>query len=107
MTTADHPACPLFEVDPQPKLYANVVGIEVIFLIGEEVVSRDGYEDMRINGKIVSDEPFEANAWPEDQGRIIFTEAGVDKFEPEVRARVGDRPALPDPPVGERVFVKP
>ena len=31
MATAADPACPLFEVHPEPELDADIVGIEVIF----------------------------------------------------------------------------
>ena len=60
----------------------------------EEVVGRDGHEDLHIKSEEVSNKPFEANPWPEDQGRILFAEADVDTCEPEVRASVGDRPSL-------------
>ena len=106
MATVDHPTFPLFEVDPQPQLYADIVGIEVVALIGEEVVSRDGHEDIRINRKIVLNKPFETNPWPEDEGRIIFAEAGVDKLEPEVRASVWDHPSLQHRQGGEMEFRK-
>ena len=106
MATVDHPTFPLFEVDPQPKLYADIVGIEIVALIGEEVVSRDGHEDIRINSKVVLNKPFETNPWPEDEGRIIFAEAGVDKLEPEVRASVGDRPSLQERQGGDVEFRK-
>jgi len=106
MATAAHPGCPLFEVDPQPELYAHIVGIEVIFLIGEDIVSRDGHEEIRINGEVVPDKPLEADPGPEDQGRIIFAEAGVDKLEPKVRAGIGDRPSLEERPVRDMEFGK-
>ena len=96
MAMAADPACPLFEVHPEPELYADIVGIEVIFPVGEEVVGRDGHEEICINGEVVPDKPLEADPGPEDQGRIIVAEAGIDKFEPEVRACVGDRPSLED-----------
>jgi hypothetical protein len=107
--TRDHPrghTCPLAEVDPEPELYADIVGIEVIFPVGEEVVGGDGHEEMRINGEVVPDKPLEADPGPEDQGRIIFAEAGVDKFEPEVRTGVGDRPAVQERPGGDMEFRK-
>jgi hypothetical protein len=34
---AAHPAFPLFEVYPEPELHADIIGIEVIFPIGEDV----------------------------------------------------------------------
>jgi hypothetical protein len=106
MATAADPACPLFEVHPEPELYADIVGIEVIFPVGEEVVGSDGHEEIRINGEVVTDKPLEADSGPEDQGRIIFAEAGVDKGEPKIRAGVGDRPALEDRPVRDMEFGK-
>ena len=72
MATAASPACPLFEVHPEPELYADIVGIEVIFPVGEEVVGGDGHEEIRINGEVVPDKPLEADPGLEDQGRIIF-----------------------------------
>ena len=94
MATAASPACPLFEVHPEPELYADIVGIEVIFPVGEEVVGGDGHEEIRINGDVVTDKPLEADPGPEDQGRIIFAEAGVDRWagEPRRRSR-GSSPA--------------
>ena len=106
LATAVHPACPLAEVNPEPKLDADIIGIEVIFPVGKEVVGGDGHEEMRINGEVVPDKPLEAEPGPEDQGRIIFAEAGVDKFEPEVRASVGDRPSLQERPAWNMVFRK-
>src|SRR5919199_961081 len=106
MATAVYPACSLSEVHPEPELYADIVGIEVIFPVGEEVVGGDGHKEIRINGEVVPDKPLEADPGPEDQGRIIFAEAGVDKCEPEVRAGVGDRPALQDRPVRDMEFGK-
>src|SRR5919198_567026 len=106
MATAASPACPFFEVHPEPELYADMVGIEVMFPVGEEVVGGDGHEEIRINGEVVPDKPLEADPGPEDQGRIIFAKAGVDKLEPEVRANVGDRPALEDRPVRDMEFGK-
>src|SRR5919198_2582727 len=99
MATAASPACPLFEVNAEPELEADIVGIEVIFPVGEEVVGGDGHEEIRINGEVVPDKPLETDPRPEDQGRIIFAEAGVAKLEPEVRANVGDRPSLEARPV--------
>ena len=104
--TAAPAACPLSEVDPQPQSYADIVGIEVVALIGEEVVGRDGHEDIRINSEIVSNKSFEANPGPKDQGRIILAEAGVNKFESEVRASVRDGPSLQDRSVGDMEFRK-
>ena len=59
MATAASPACPLFEVHPEPELYADMVGIGVIFPVGEEVVGGDGHEEIRINGEVVPDKPLE------------------------------------------------
>ena len=106
MATAADPACPLFEVNPEPELDADIVGIEVIFPVGEEVVGGDGHEEIRINGEVVPDKPLQADSGPEDQGRIIFAEARVDKFEPEVRTGVGDRPALQERQVRDMEFGK-
>jgi hypothetical protein len=106
MATVDHPTFPLFEVDPQPQLYADIVGIEVVALVGEEVVSREGQKDIRINRKVVLHKPFETNPWPEDEGRIIFAEAGFDKLRPKVRPSVGDRPALQERQGGDVEFRK-
>ena len=106
LATAAHPACPLAEVNPEPKLDADIIGIEVIFPVGEEVVGGDGHEEIRINGEVVPDKPLEANPGPEDQGRIIVAEAGVDKCEPEVRTGVGDRPSLEERPVRDMEFGK-
>ena len=77
-----HPS--LLEVDPQPKAYADIIRIEVIFPIREDVVGGDGQEEIRINGEIVFNEPLEANPWPENQGGIIFADAGVDKFSAQL-----------------------
>jgi hypothetical protein len=44
MATAASPACLLFEVHPEPELYADIVGIEVIFPVGEEVIGGDGHK---------------------------------------------------------------
>ena len=44
---AAYPACPLFEVHPEPELYADMVGIGVIFPVGEEVVGGDGHKEIR------------------------------------------------------------
>jgi hypothetical protein len=106
MATVDHPTFPLFEVDPQPQLYADIVGIEVVALIGEEVVSREGQKDIRINRKVVLHKPFETNPWPEDEGRIIVAEAGFDKLRPKVRPSVGDRPAVQERQGGDVEFRK-
>ena len=96
MATAASPACPLFEVNPEPELYADIVGIEVIFPVGEEVVGGNRHEEIRINGEIVPDKPLQADPRPEEQGRIIFAEAGIHKFNAEVCTGIGDPPALED-----------
>jgi hypothetical protein len=72
----------------------------------EEVVGRDGHEDLRIKSEVASNKPFEANPWPQAQGRILVAEAGINTCEPEVRARVGDRPSLQERQGGDMEFRK-
>ena len=56
----------LSEIDPQPEAYANVIGIEIVSIVLEEVVSRKRRKETRVNRDVIADEPLQTDPRTKD-----------------------------------------
>jgi hypothetical protein len=80
----------LAEIDPNPDSETVIIRIQVISVILEEVIGRNGKERMCLNREVVADEPLQAYPRFEGQCGIIVSEVRVDKGEEDVGTQVGD-----------------